>query len=591
LDCRKRYRRIKVAGLLIGAAAILFCALGQGFLKQLVYERLVRSHQREFLRRAERRAAAAARKLRETELRVRAEFHAHERVVNPETVGGKGDIEILTSDYSPGISEEPPEPTSRIVLHPETSGRPYLKDDSIRINDAIRRSQPPAQIMLRAGLYEIRNPIVLKSGVVLRGEGMRRTILLSTRPGHCIRMRGEDGQVETEVLAGAVRGSDLLEVAEAPGFKPGDLVRVYAAPAKNAASRAFRGQVVQLTEVRSTGVLRIDRPLRLTCQSSTRARVRLLRPIRFAGVESLTIETRPPEALSPSKPADCHGIEIDKALDCRVRDCELSHARTSHIWVTDSRFVTIERCWLHHGWRYVKPYAYGICLADYVSDCLVIDNTLEMLRHAMIVKAGANGNVYAYNYSTRNNPQRNKDDSCDFSAHGFYAHANLIEGNVLQFAQSSDYFGASGPLMTFFRNRVEGLGILITYASHFPVVVGNELQRGGVYIERDTVGIAAAGNLMRTAAIPEKIIYDTGHCPRRRESAYAAGFPKLIPSLFLSEKPDFLGATPWPCFGPDVATDDVLLPARKRYIETYSKLSPTAAPTGGQVRRGGLLDR
>lgn len=573
MGCEKRCHRLKAAGLVIGAAVIVAWPFAMGPVRDLAAARLIRHYEVETRRRRKAAADREVRRRKETEARVRAEFFANERVVNPETVGGRGDIRILTSGYAAGVSQGFPEPTYSIVLHPDATNGSAAQDDAARINEAIRTATPPAEITLRAGIYRIQRPIVLKSGVVLRGEGIRKTILLSTRPGYCVLMCGTADPTEVDVRAGATRGSDLLEVADATGFAPGDILKVTAArPDGKAEYRVFRGQVVRLEAVEPPAGLHLDRPLRISFQSPTGARVRRLRPIRFAGLEALTIEKCPPDPQDANA-AVGHTITVDKAVDCRIRDCELSHARTSHIWVTDSARVTVEGCYLHHGWSYAAGFGYGICLADYVSDCLVINNTFDTLRHAMIVKAGANGNVFAYNFSVHNNPQRNKDDSCDFSAHGFYAHANLVEGNVLQFAQSSDHFGPSGPLMTFFRNRVEGTGILITCESHFPVIVGNTFERGGVYLERGTVGVAAAGNLMQSDAIPDKIIYNEFRVLRQDEADYPAGFPRLIPSLFLSKEPAFLEGIPWPCFGPDVS-EEVLLPAERRYHELCRTLSP-----------------
>ena len=44
-------------------------------------------------------------------------------------------------------------------------------------------------------------------------------------------------------------------------------------------------------------------------------------------------------------------------------------------------------------------------------------------------------------------------------------------------------------------------------------------------------------------------------------------------SLYLSEKPNFLGRTAWPCFGPDVVVEAVL-PAQRRYETQYIAWGP-----------------
>lgn len=81
----------------------------------------------------------------------------------------------------------------------------------------------------------------------------------------------------------------------------------------------------------------------------------------------------------------------------------------------------------------------------------------------MMVKTGTNGNVFGYNYSI--DPYRSEtihDYSGDVSLHGHYAFANLFEGNLVQNIIIDHYWGPSGPLNTFFRNRAELYGFIIT---------------------------------------------------------------------------------------------------------------------------------
>ena len=525
---------------------------------------MIRHQQREAARRVVLIEAAAENRLKETESRVKAEFAGQEVILNPPFVGGTNDIRALVSHYAPGVSRTVPESSAEVILHPLEPVNGAIQDDAIRINEAIENASRPAVIHLAEGRYEIRSPVGLRSGIVLRGEGMRRTVVISTQPAGQIHIIGQADPEAAAILSGGECGTRRMVLDHTDGFARGDMVRVFSAT-DTGSNPAFRGQIAAIAAVVAPNTLRLDRPLRLTCPPPVR--IQRMLPIRFAGVESMTIHTREPDTENPVAypAADRHTIKVDKAVDCWVRDCELSFSRTSHVWITDSRFVTVEGCYMHHGWRYDSPHGYGICLADFTSDCLVADNVFAALRHAMIVKAGANGNVFAYNFSTENNPQNNKDDSCDFSAHGFYAHANLLEGNVLQFAQSSDNFGPSGPLMTFFRNRIEGMGILITNQSHFPVIAGNVFDRGGVYMERGIVGSLAVGNVKSETPLRDTFVYNEFKVFRHDEPRRA---PALIPSLFLKHKPDFLADTPWPCFGPDVSPDTVL-PAQQRYTDTY----------------------
>jgi hypothetical protein len=123
---------------------------------------------------------------------------------------------------------------------------------------------------------------------------------------------------------------------------------------------------------------------------------------------------------------------------------------------------------------------YGITLNSHSGLCLISNNIFKHLRHAMMTKAGANGNVFAYNYSTdvyRNGAGEFPTDySGDISLHGHYSFANLFEGNIVQNLQIDNAWGPSGPYNTFLRNRIEHYGIVmfttLTTHSNF---VGNEI--------------------------------------------------------------------------------------------------------------------
>ena len=97
----------------------------------------------------------------------------------------------------------------------------------------------------------------------------------------------------------------------------------------------------------------------------------------------------------------------------------------------------------------------------------------------MVAKQGANGNVFAYNYSL--DPYRSEyphDAGGDMLLHGHYPFANLFEGNIGQSMIMDDTWGASGPYNTFFRNRAELYGIILfdqSVNSDEQNIVGNEV--------------------------------------------------------------------------------------------------------------------
>ena len=78
-------------------------------------------------------------------------------------------------------------------------------------------------------------------------------------------------------------------------------------------------------------------------------------------------------------------------------------------------------------------------------------------------QTGVNGNVIAYNYSIE--PNRSEfpaEASADISLHGHYPFSNLFEGNIVQNIQIDLTHGPNGPFNTFFRNRAELYGIVMS---------------------------------------------------------------------------------------------------------------------------------
>ncbi len=191
-------------------------------------------------------------------------------------------------------------------------------------------------------------------------------------------------------------------------------------------------------------------------------------------------------------------------------------------------------------------------LGLHVTGTLTENNLFVHLRHSMIAQTGATLNVFAYNYSV--DPFQNESAGwtpCDISLHGHYASGNLYEGNTVQEVDVSDYWGATGPRNTFFRNRVEAEGIEVMDYSHGQNVVGNQLGTGlnVLTIDATVTDTYVHGNYQDGAI---------GWDP-------AATDHTLPASLFLLAKPAFFGSTPWPVTGADLASSGGKLPAQLRY--------------------------
>jgi len=456
------------------------------------------------------------------------------------------------------------------------------KTDAVpALQKAIDAAKGPGAIVVPAGTYVLKSPIRLNSGIVLRGAGLDKTHLLLDVPTFtradyakdpdrynaakrrfginrpnlgAIRIAGKllsDRVVA--VTGGHAAGSRRVTVASGKGLAAGQTLWIFqdndhrrmgggtGGSASHAPyARHAMGQLVRVTRVRGRTV-DLDVPLRLTHQTKLTPRLIVLDPITRAGLEDLHVRRL-------DRSFECI-LDVTYAVNCWVRRCRTEYAVRSHVAVNRSRFVTVEGNYLHHAWSYGGGgSAYGINLREGASDNLVTDNVLHTLRHALMTKQGANGNVLSYNYSFGAQSQFNK-PLADLSAHGHYPHANLYEGNVVQRVGADAYWGWSGPGETYFRNRTRLQPVL---AFPYPgVFVANTCPGGAV---RAGKAVLNEGNLVKGKPVWHTMPASTT-------------FPA---SLYLPRPPAFWPKDkPWPCVGADVdarhPASPIAIPAQDRY--------------------------
>jgi hypothetical protein len=93
----------------------------------------------------------------------------------------------------------------------------------------------------------------------------------------------------------------------------------------------------------------------------------------------------------------------------------------------------------------------------------------------MILQAGANGNVFAYNSSTNARDQNGSQDE-DLVCHGNYPYLNLFESNVCEAPSVDGSHGENGPFNTYFRNRSTASGFNVTSYNLGGLVLNNSDQ-------------------------------------------------------------------------------------------------------------------
>ncbi len=343
-------------------------------------------------------------------------------------------------------------------------------------------SNMPGVVYFPAGTYLMQSTLNVPGGVVLRGERSHNTTLLINHLGNGISISKSQGGVFQPVVSGYAIHSDTITVTDGSVFAPGDYaeIREDNDPAWGASNWAPKvvGQILRVTAV-AGNTLTLERPLRITYLAGMNPEIRKITPITEAGIENLRVDRT---LLGTAEQRDnVFTIHLEYAARCWVRGVESTNTWGGHVALVYATQTEVTGCSIHHSWDYDGGGSgYGVRLEFKTGECLIENNLFNHLRHSMLLQAGANGNVFGYNYSRE--PTRTEfpsEVSGDIVCHGNYVYANLFEGNICQHMSVDSSHGANGPLNTFFRNRGETYGLNVTDTLvHSLNVVGNETFTG-----------------------------------------------------------------------------------------------------------------
>lgn len=479
----------------------------------------------------------------------------------PYIIQGQVIPEDRTADWSvAGMYAQFDDPAEQVDVMDFGAAGDGITDDAPAIQTAINSIEESGIVLMTEGAYLIESPLTLPSGIVLRGIDSLSTHLLMDFSGeaiHGINISGSAGSDYYLLQSGYERGSTQVVVPDGDAFNAGTLAEIVqengewdTKPASWAEQAV--GQIVKIMEV-SGDTLFLRHPLRYTYSGDLEPRIRVIDVVEHVAVEKMRI-ARLDEPFAGAG----SNIYINMAANIRIRDVESDRSVGSHIGIYRSTQVLMEGSYIHHAFTYdgAGTRGYGITLHAHSGECLVENNVFEHLRHAMMVKTGANGNVFGYNYSI--DPYRSEnisDYSGDISLHGHYAYANLFEGNIAQNIFIDHYWGPSGPYNTFFRNRAELYGFVITSsdnATNLQNIAGLEVTNTdflyGMYTlngdDHFEYGNYVTGNILpqETDSLPDT-------------SYYLASQPEFWPE-----------SLPWPSIGIPLEADTYDIPAKLRHL-------------------------
>lgn len=511
-------------------------------------------------------------------------------------------------DWQPGVPLGIP---ARTTIFANVTNSPYNADKTGNadaapaIQNAINACPSGQVVFVPAGAYRLNSPIAITKGIVLRGAGPHKTFLSSYADWHALQIGDWPASpVATSVSGNPAKGATSLTVASvsSPQIAVGDLIVI---DQKNDGVEVLNvddesrdnntrclSQITKVMALNGNGpyVLQIDPPLYHTFSATLLPQVWKLNQgsslTTYAGIEDLTVER-----ISPITMNWCDNIKLVAAAYCWIRNVESRKTTWWHVDLDRSFRCEIRDSFFNDGYFHgTGGCAYGVTCDNRSTGHLIENNIFYHLRHAMVVKGGATGCVFGYNYSL-DTYQADGWLAPDMFVHGAHATMNLFEGNIGT-KMDGDFTHGSGSYNTFLRNyatrtsaaeAVQGgrwvvnMDATQTYANF----VGNVLGASNLTWAAEETGASRSstsgyvwswgfrgdGDSSREDTRPRDTALRHGNY-----NAYsgqtswdpAIADHELPVSLYLATRPAYFGGSAWPSIGPDLHPMVGMLPARER---------------------------
>ena len=513
--------------------------------------------------------------------------------------------EIIPSErrinWDPGVPGGIPARTSNVYTCNglDNTG---TSDASAGINACINSRSTGDVVYLPAGTYRLNGQISITKGITLRGAGPSNTILKTYANWHGIQLGDwPSTPVSTNVIGSPLKAATQITITSitTPSLSVGDYIVIDQTndgvevvnvddESRDGGTRCL-SQITRVTTINGT-TLTIEPPLYHSYSSAQDPEVWKLNQgnsmTTFAGVEDLTLER-----VSPTGYEGYSNFKFVACAYCWVKNVESKTAQFRHVDIDRSFRCEIRDSYfndgMHHG---TGGFAYGVVCGNRSTDNLIENNIFRRLRHSMVVKEGATGCVFGYNYSF----DTLQDDGWlapDMMIHGAHATMNLFEGNYAT-KIDGDFTHGSGSYNTFFRNYTSRITnaepvsnnrycVNMDVTQSYQNFVGNVLGSTGLSwtayetgATRSTSsyyiwswGFQGDGDSTRNSTTPRDTSFKHGNYDFASGSIiWDTSIPdhNLPNSLYLTAKPSFFGNLPWPMIGPDLSPLVGKLPAKER---------------------------
>lgn len=413
----------------------------------------------------------------------------------------------ITNWQKAGLSDTLPEYGNIINIMNHGAVADGVTSNNTAFNNAVLAlNGQPGTIYIPAGNYLFTQDInITADSIIIRGDGVATRLLFNMGGSNenMFNIKGTISSTVFDVPNTIQRNDTTLTAISISGINAGDYILL----TNNDSSIIFSpwalrsaGQILKVNGMNGNR-LTVDNTIRRHYPAAANAIIKQIHPVRGVGIECLYMERKDATAQQTNN------IDFTYAANCWVTGIESNMTNFCHVAVNYSTHILISGNYFHHAHAYGEGgQGYGATLEYTSGDCLVENNIFEHLRHSMLVQAGANGNVFAYNYSTDpywTQPPLPTNSAGDIVCHGNYPYLNLFEGNIVQNIVVDESHGINGPYNTFYRNRAEQYGIFtVAAASDSQNYAVNEITNATGYYLLTGLGFFEAGNNVKGTIMP-----------------------------------------------------------------------------------------
>ncbi|MFY0673679.1 MAG: T9SS type A sorting domain-containing protein [Bacteroidia bacterium] len=311
------------------------------------------------------------------------------------------------------------------------------------------------------GTYLFIEGINIPSNVHLVGKGVETSLAFElSSEMDAISFKGNIELRKYKLNKAAFRGNKSIELKETDNLSSGDLIKLSLPNSGLTSSPWAQGSVGQITKIVAVNgkSLILEDELRINFLMADAPIIEKVLPVKNAGLSCIQLITQDETKSNSSI------IKMEYAENCYARNISSEYSNLAHVEIDNSYRIEIIGSFFRFAHDFTKGgKANGVLIRNTSSNCLVENNIFTFLAHAMVVEAGANGNVFAYNYSSQTYWEKEGEESnnsADILVNGNYPFANLFEGNVVQNIVVAANNGKNGP-NSFYMNWAELFGFRI----------------------------------------------------------------------------------------------------------------------------------